>query len=181
MVVNFIRALPVVAALFGAAIFSPAANATSYDVNFSLTTFPGGAPFGSGMGTFENSGGFPNIFTSDDLEITITDDADTFDFTSAIATFSSGGSLKSLTGFVDGGLGGDSITLGFLGGLFVDADYCTTRDTLFQISEALVKPPGADLAAPLPATWPMMLFGLIGVGLVAYRGGKNKTQRYATA
>ena len=201
MGLNFTRALPVAAALLGAAIFSPAANAATvtYDVNFSLTTLFGGTIIGSGSGDFTNSSKFPKIFSSDDLSITFDeggkdDDTDTFDFKSAVATFKTIGpltELTSLTGF--DAITGDSITLAFLGGLFVDADYCTTdgnkcnreddgpHDTVFKISDALVANPNLSSATPLPTTWPMMLFGLIGFGLVACRGMKKQATPHPIA
>jgi hypothetical protein len=190
------RTIPLAAALLGAVIFSTAASATTtYDVSFSLSTVPGNTLFGSGFGDFENSVNHPNIFTSDDLSVSITEtgidaDTDTFDFKSAFATFSNTGKLTSLTGF--DAVTGDAVTFGFLGGLFVDADYCTTdgdtcgrrdkgpRDTLFAISDAIVTNPNLS-STPLPASWPMMLFGLLGLGLVAHRSASKKSVPCAIA
>jgi hypothetical protein len=184
------------AAFLAAALFSTAANATTYDVSFSLSAIPGNTLVGSGFGVFENSVNHPNIFSSDDLSVSITEtgkdgDTDTFDFTNAFATFNNAGKLTSLTGF-DSITGGDSVTLGFLGGLFADADYCTTdgnscgrrdkgpHDTLFAISGAVATNAGLT-STPLPTTWPMMLFGLLGLGLVAHRRASKKSASCAVA
>ena len=188
------RALWIAATLLAATVLSTAAEATTYDVSFSLSTFPGDAAFGSGTGTFENTVKHPDFFKSSDLSVSITetgtdDDTDTFNFKSAVATFSKAGNLTSLTGF--DAITGDSVTLAFLGGLFIDSDYCTTdgnscgrnkgpRDTAFQISSAIVTNPNLS-STPLPATWPMMAIGLFGLGLVAHRTAGKKSARYAIA
>jgi hypothetical protein len=57
-----------------------------------------------------------------------------------------------------------AIALDFLGGIFFDFAH-PGKDTIFALTD-VVDPP---TAAPLPDTLPMMLFGLMGVGIIVLR------------
>lgn len=177
MVLKLARALLAVAAL-SAVSFSTAANATTYDVSFDVTNLFGPTPTGSG-GYFDvpdlNAG--MHTLTNDDLSITV--DKTTFMFPHAFATFNNSGKLVDLVGSdAIGGLKGDSVTLfgifGDIFGLFTDDSGRKPIVTAFEITDiSEVDPPSST---SLPSTWVMMLFGLIGLGFIAYRGGEKEPQ-----
>jgi len=203
MVRTFARALPVVAALTWMMIFSTSASATTFDIfSFDLKTLIGNKIIGSG--TFDVADTTPGIHTlTSDLSITITSDTDTFLFPLAFATFNNSGKLTDLVGLdAIEGLKGDSVVLGgifgHLFGLFTDADYYSSGDdghtftydfgnfggdlkpvlTPFKITDITVGIGTSAVTTPLPSTRIMMLFGLIGLGVIAYRG---KTKRSAAS
>ena len=196
------RALPMVVAFTWMVIFSTCANATTYDIfSFDLKTLIGNKIVGTG--TFDVADASAGIHTlTSDLSITITSDPDTFLFPVAFATFNNSGKLTNLVGLdAIEGLKGDSVVLGgifgHLFGLFTDADYYSDGDdghtmtysynfgdfgdytppvlTPFKITDITVGIGTNDLTTPLPSTWIMMLFGLIGLGVIAYRGTTKRS------
>lgn len=167
------RALLTVAAL-SAVSFSTAANATTYDVSFKVTSLFGNTPLGTGYFDVPNLNAGMDTLTNDDLSITV--DSTTFFFPHAVATFNNSGELVDLVGLdVMGGPKGNSVALGgiFGGifGLFTDNIGKRSIVTAFEITDVSAIDP-----TPLPPTWVIMLFGLIGPGFVAYRGGKKETR-----
>jgi hypothetical protein len=174
------RTLPLVVAFTWMVIFSTCANATTYDIfSFDLKTLIGNKIIGTG--TFDVADTTPGIHTlTSDLSITITSDPDPFLFSVAFATFNNSGKLTDLVGLDSiGGLKGDSVGLGgifgHLFGLFTDAGGTKPVVTLFKITDVTVGIGTSDLTTPLPSTWIMMLFGLIGLGVIAYRGTTKRS------
>lgn len=173
------RALLTVAAL-GAASFSTAANATTYwDVSFDVTSLFGNTPIGTGYFDVPNLNAGVDTLPNDDLSITV--DGTTFMLPLAFATFNHSDKLIDLVGFdATGGLKGDSVALngifGDLLGLFTDDSGKRPIVTAFKITVTSEDLENTIDPAPLPSTWVTMLFGLIGLGFIAYRGEKKETR-----
>lgn len=171
------RALLTVAAL-GAASFSTAANATTYfDVSFDVTSLFGNTPLGTGYFDVPNLNAGIDTLPNDDLSITV--DGTTFMLPQAFATFNSSGKLVDLVGFdAIGGLKGDSVALngifGGLYGLFTDDGGRRPIVTAFKITDVTDNLENTIDPAPLPSTSVLMLFGLIGLGFIAFRGSKTE-------
>jgi hypothetical protein len=175
MVLKLARTLLTVAAL-SAVSFSTAANAATYDVSFDVTSLFGNAKLGSGYFDVSNLNAGIDTLPNDDLSITV--DKTTFFFPQAFASFNKSGKLVDLVGLdVIGGPKGDSVALsgifGGLFGLFTDDSGRRPILTAFKITDISEVDPSPT---PLPSTWVMMLFGLIGLGFIAYRGGKKQTR-----
>jgi hypothetical protein len=149
------HALSVMAMVLAGAIWSNAARANTV-FDFDLTPIFGDA---GGTGSITVDGTHGHDVT--DLSITIDSTTYVFNPNDASATIKNGDLVKleaaDLTKHV-------AITLDFLGGIFLDFAH-PREDTIFALT-SIVDPPAPT---PLPASWPMMLMALIGVGIFTLR------------
>jgi hypothetical protein len=157
------HALSVSAMMLAGALWSNAASASTI-TSFTFEVTP---IFGSATGT-----GSITVDTSlahDVTALDLTIDGISFDFTGsdlhhASAVVKNGDllSIKAIDITKHG-----AIALDFLGGVFFDFAH-PRDDTIFALTD-VVDPP----AAPLPTTWPMMLIGLVAVGIFVLRRGHS--------
>ena len=159
-----IRAATLMMIALAGAIWSDAANASTINYTFDVTRLFG-SDIGSGTLTVDGTHGF------DVTALDITVDGVTFDFSGAAlqdaSAFIKNGNLVSLDAFDITKQG--SIALFGYGGIFTDfGSHSEDRGNpvLFALTD-VVDP------VPLPATWPMLLTGLIAIGIVAFRSKKR--------
>jgi hypothetical protein len=146
--------------LAGAAWSTNAAKASTLNFTFDVSRIFG-PEIGTGSITVDGTHGH------DVTALDITVDGINFDFTgsdlhNASATIKNGElvNLKAADITAHG-----SIALDFLGGIFLDFGH-PSKDAVFALT-SIEDPP---TPAPLPAAWSMMLIGLLGLGVFAFRG-----------
>jgi hypothetical protein len=169
---NLVRALALFVALIGGSIYAGAANANTY----TLELFPlfGNTPIGSGSLIASGTG----LVTEG--SITIGSPAVSFSLDGDFVTINAGDKLTSITGLdlTAKSKKKDSLLLAFLGGIFTETG---SRPELFRIAVTTDSIGGSVAATPLPATWTMMLIGLVGLGFVVLRRAKNGPAAMAVA